>query len=112
MPWAIHLPGHAGTLHPTQIYEAAGNLVIFAGLSAYYRRKRFDSQICWLYVLIYGALRFGVEFFRGDYDVHYFGVLTIAQLMAGGLMIVAVTGLVLYGKIGARSVNSQHHATY
>ena len=112
LPWAIHLPGHAGALHPTQLYEAAGNLVIFAGLSAFYRHKRFDSQICWLYVLSYGALRFLVEFFRGDYEVYYLGIFTIAHIMAGGLMIVAVAGLVLYGKTGVRPVNSQHHATH
>ena len=112
LPWAIHLPGHATAVHPTQLYEAAGNLVIFAGLSAYYRRRRFASQICWLYVLSYGVLRFGVEFFRGDYDVHYFGVLTIAHIMAGVLILVAVAGLILYGKTGARPVNSPHHATH
>ena len=112
LPWAIHLPGHAMAVHPTQLYEAAGNLVIFAGLNAAYRRKRFAGQICWLYVLTYGALRLGVEFFRGDYEVHYLGVFTIAQLMAGGLMLAAVAGLVLYGKTGADPVNSPHHATH
>ena len=112
LPWAVQLPGHPGPVHPTQLYEAAGNLVIFFGLTAWTRHKRFASQVWWLYVLAYGALRFGVEFFRGDYDVHYLGGLTIAQLMAGGLMLVAVAGLVLYGKSGARPVNSPHHATH
>ena len=112
LPWAVHLPGHTTAVQPTQLYEAAGNLAIFAGLTAFYRHKRFDGQICWLYVLTYGALRFGVEFFRGDYEVHYLGVFTIAQIMAGGLMLVAVAGLIFYGKTGARSVNSSHHATH
>ena len=44
-----------------------GNLAIFGGLSLFYRHKRFDGQVWWLYVLSYGALRLGVEFFRGDY---------------------------------------------
>jgi len=112
LPWAIHLPGHASAVHPTQLYEAAGNLVIFAWLAAFYRRRRFDGQILWLYMLSYSALRFVVEFFRGDYDVHYLGIFTIAQIMAGVLMLVAVAGLVLYGKTGVRPVNSHHHATH
>jgi len=112
LPWAIHLPGHAAAVHPTQLYEAAGNLVIFAGLSRYYWRRRFASQICWLYVLSYGVLRFGVEFFRGDYEVHYLGGFTSAQIMAGLLMLGAGAGLVLYGKTGGHPVNSPHHATH
>ena len=112
LPWAIHLPGHPAAVHPTQLYEAAGNFLIFAGLAVFYRHARFAGQVCWLYVLTYGALRFGVEFFRGDYEIHYFGHFTIAQLMAGGLMLIAVAGLVLYGKTGARPVNSPHHATH
>ena len=110
--WAVHLPGHATAVHPTQLYEAAGNLVIFAGLSVFYRRKRFAGQVCLLYVLAYGALRFGVEMFRGDYEVYYYCGLTSAQLMAAGLMLSAIAGLVLYGKSAARPVNSPHHATH
>ena len=112
LPWAVHLPGHTAAVQPTQLYEAAGNLAIFAGLTAFYRRKRFDGQICWLYVLTYSALRFGVEFFRGDYAVHYLGVFTIAQIMAGILMLVAAARLILYGKTSGHPVNSPHHATH
>src|SRR5437867_13245083 len=54
------------TLFRSQLYEVAGNLAIFAGLSAFYRQKRFDGQIWWLYVLSYGVLRFVIEFLRGD----------------------------------------------
>jgi phosphatidylglycerol:prolipoprotein diacylglycerol transferase len=80
-------------VHPTEIYEALGNLVIFAGLTAFYRHKRFDGQVFWLYVLGYGVLRFVVEFYRGDYDVHYFGLLTIGQVIAMALIILAATTL-------------------
>ena len=110
LPWAVALPGHTHALHPTQLYEAAGNLVIFAGLSVLYRRRKFTGQIWWLYVLSYGVLRFGVEFFRGDYEVHYFGIFTITQVIAG--VMVAASALVLCGKTGAPPVNSAHHATH
>jgi phosphatidylglycerol:prolipoprotein diacylglycerol transferase len=99
LPWAVTFPPPhimAGIpVHPTEIYEALGNLVIFAGLSAVYRHKRADGQIFWLYVLSYGILRFIVEFFRGDYDTHYFGVLTLGHLVAITMISVAAIALAL-----------------
>ena len=93
LPWAVNFPlphvMHGIPVHPTQLYEAFGNLVIFAGLTAFYRHKRFDGQIWWLYVLSYGALRFLVEFFRGDYTTYYFGIFTIAHLTAAAMIVLA-----------------------
>jgi len=53
-------------LHPTQLYEAADGLVLFFLLSWMERRKSFDGQIFWLFVLLYSITRFFVEIFRGD----------------------------------------------
>ena len=99
LPWAVTFPPphvmQGIPVHPTQLYEVLGNVAIFVGLTAAYRHKRFDGQIWWLYVLGYGTLRFLVEFFRGDYTTHYFGVFTIAQLIAAGMILIAVVGLKL-----------------
>ena len=92
LPWAIHFPGHATAVHPTQLYEVTSNLLIFAGLSVCYRHKRFDGQVWWLYVLSYGVLRFGVEFFRGDYPYHLAGGFTIGQAIAAVLIVIALAG--------------------
>ncbi len=53
-------------LYPTQLMEAAGNLLIFIALMLLYRRKKFDGQIMLAYVMMYGSLRFLLEFLRGD----------------------------------------------
>lgn len=99
LPWAVKFPPPhimAGIpVHPTEIYEALGNVAIFAGLSAFYRHKRFDGQVWWLYLLSYGTLRFVVDFFRGDYATYYLGGLTIGQLVAIIMILVAVVALVL-----------------
>jgi phosphatidylglycerol:prolipoprotein diacylglycerol transferase len=99
LPWAVEFPPphlmRGMPVHPTQLYEAAGNLAIYAGLSALYRRKRFDGQIWWLYVLCYGALRFAVEFFRGDYDAHWLGVFTLGHVIAAGM--IALAAAMLFG---------------
>jgi phosphatidylglycerol:prolipoprotein diacylglycerol transferase len=92
LPWAVKFPRTFTAVHPTQLYEVAGNLAIFAALSAFYRHKRFDGQILLLYIASYGALRFVVEFFRGDYDVHYFGVFTIGHVIAAVMLVAALVG--------------------
>jgi phosphatidylglycerol:prolipoprotein diacylglycerol transferase len=56
-------------LFPTQLYEAAGELVIFAILLAVRRRApvRRPGTLVLLYAALYGVLRFTVEMFRGDF---------------------------------------------
>jgi phosphatidylglycerol:prolipoprotein diacylglycerol transferase len=79
LPWAVDFPqirGH-GTVHPTQLYESLGALAVFALLYFGVRpRKRAHGQVfAWLLVL-YGALRFGLEFFRDDDRGALFGLST------------------------------------
>jgi phosphatidylglycerol---prolipoprotein diacylglyceryl transferase len=62
------IAGSASTqgLHPTQLYEAAGELVIFVGLTLLWRRRRFPGMVALAYAGAYGLLRFAIEMFRGD----------------------------------------------
>ena len=53
-------------LHPTQLYEAAGGLFLFFFLTWMEKRKSYDGQIFWLFLLLYSLLRFLIEFFRDD----------------------------------------------
>lgn len=76
LPWGVTFTNtYSGTLvgvplnipiHPTQLYSALGNLAIFAMLLWAHRRKSYDGQVFWLYVLSYGVFRFVLEFWRGD----------------------------------------------
>ncbi|NQU11876.1 prolipoprotein diacylglyceryl transferase [bacterium] len=97
LPWAVrfpaHHPAHSYPVHPTQLYEAAGNLLLFAGLTLWYRQKRFDGQIAWLYVLGYGVIRFVVEFFRGDYAERWLGLFSASHLIAAIAAVAAVAVL-------------------
>ncbi len=107
LPWAIHFPAdhetHGVGVHPTEIYESILNLGLFAALSWLYRRKQFDGQIFAAYLMGYAVLRFIVEFFRGDYPVHYLGGwATPAQMLGFGIFAV---GLVLYWQLSARKTS-------
>jgi phosphatidylglycerol:prolipoprotein diacylglycerol transferase len=97
LPWAVRFPRTHVTggvpVHPTELYEAAGNLLIFTGLSMYYCRKRWDGQIWWVYVLSYAVLRFVVEFFRGDYETYYFDRFTIAHFLSAAMAMIALVAL-------------------
>ena len=53
-------------LYPTQLISSAMLFIIFFILIFVERRKKFDGQVFWSYVLIYAIARFGIEFLRGD----------------------------------------------
>ena len=76
LPWGVTFTDtYSGTLvgvplniplHPTQLYETTTNLLLGAFLIWFYRRKQFDGQIFWTYVLAYAVMRFFHEFLRAD----------------------------------------------
>jgi phosphatidylglycerol---prolipoprotein diacylglyceryl transferase len=53
-------------LHPTQLYESIGALVLFLLLLWRLKQRRFMGQIILEYLMLYACLRFGIEFFRDD----------------------------------------------
>jgi phosphatidylglycerol:prolipoprotein diacylglycerol transferase len=64
-------------VHPTQLYEAVGCLSIALVLSVWGpRHKRFDGQVGLLFLVLYAALRFLLEFLRADDRGLYLGVST------------------------------------
>jgi phosphatidylglycerol:prolipoprotein diacylglycerol transferase len=77
VPWAITFTdpfaaANVGTplnvpLHPTQLYEAgAEGLILGILLATETRGNRFAGRTFWLYMLLYAASRFAIEFYRGD----------------------------------------------
>ncbi|MBW1867421.1 MAG: prolipoprotein diacylglyceryl transferase [Deltaproteobacteria bacterium] len=113
LPWSItfHDPASLAPinipLHPTQLYSSAGNLMIFLVLLLVRRHRKFEGQIFWLYVLLYGVTRSVIEIFRGDYrGGGIMGVLSVSQTVGCSFAIVAVVMLVvLAGKTGTKKVS-------
>ena len=64
LPWAVKFPDAEGFRHPSQIYESFKNLIIFLALWAVKDKKLPKGLIFWLFVAMYSALRFIVEFTR------------------------------------------------
>jgi phosphatidylglycerol:prolipoprotein diacylglycerol transferase len=72
LPWGLIFkderslaPLHVA-LHPTQLLDAANGLGIFLFLLWWEKRKAFDGQVFWLFLLLYSCGRFLVEMLRGD----------------------------------------------
>ena len=93
LPWGITFSNplaaaNAGTplgvaLHPTQIYEAGGELLILILLLSTERKGRpFAGRTFWAYMLLYAISRFIIEFYRGDPRGMVFGVLSTSQFIS------------------------------
>jgi len=102
LPWAVTFADPKSLaligmpLHPTQLYESAGEFVNFIILIFLRRHKSFNGQLFLTYILLYSVLRFFVEFFRGD-TVRGFvsGNFSMAQAISMLLFAGAVSGLVI-----------------
>lgn len=84
-------------LYPTQIMESAGEFLIFLTLFFLRWKKRFVGQMIATYLILYGVLRFVVEFFRGDMDRGFIISQIISVSQAISVLMVAF-GIFLYAK--------------
>ncbi|GAB4355089.1 MAG: prolipoprotein diacylglyceryl transferase [Methylohalobius crimeensis] len=97
LPWGMVFPtGGPLPRHPSQLYEAIlEGLVLFTVLWIYSAKPRPKMAVSGLFLLLYGAFRFLVEFIR-EPDAHIgylaFGWLTMGQLLSTPMIL---TGLLL-----------------
>ena len=82
-------------MHPTEIYDALLNLILYLGLAWLFRRRKFDGQIFAAYLIVYAVFRSIAEYFRGDYPADHIhaGHFTSAHLISVPILI---TGIVLW----------------
>ena len=82
-PWAVTFTNPAtqqmfGTpldvpLHPTQLYEAGAEALIFGIVFSRFRRPHGAGAIIGLYLILYSCARFVIEFFRATEQPNPFG---------------------------------------
>lgn len=101
VPWAVTFTSPAANeitgvplnipIHPTQLYEAFAEFVIFAFLFRRIRRPHHTGEIIGLYLLLYSTARFLVEFFRVHEQGNLFnGPLDTSQWISIGLFLVGL----------------------
>ena len=106
LPWGVKFSeaGHQITgvpidahLHPTQLYESFGMLLVFLFLFWLHKRKRFDGQVILAYALLYSAIRFSIEFVRDDPRGDVFGLTSLTGLSTSQLisLVIGIWALIL-----------------
>jgi phosphatidylglycerol---prolipoprotein diacylglyceryl transferase len=92
VPWAVQFSGAEGFRHPSQIYASFKNLLIFFTLWFVKDKKFPPGFMFWLFVIMYSALRFIVEFFRQPDEQLGFiiGFLSMGQVLSVIMLIVGI----------------------
>lgn len=75
------LSSHSLPVHPVQIYACLAALVIFLVLLRFFKHRRHPGEVLLLFLILYPAARFLLEFLRGD-NLSTFTGLTVPQNMS------------------------------
>ena len=105
---AAHIPEGANyiNVHPTFLYESVWNLLVFAALLLFRKHKRFDGELCLLYLGGYGLGRFVIEGIRTDTLFLPGTTLPVSQLLAALLLVFAVAlDVIVRVRLGRKTVN-------
>ncbi|MDQ3132637.1 MAG: prolipoprotein diacylglyceryl transferase [Acidobacteriota bacterium] len=95
-------------LHPTQLYESITMVIVFGILIFIHRKKRFDGQVLIAYGIIYGIVRFIIEFFRDDPRGNLFGLTTLTGLSTSQIIsLVVAAGAVVFMIMRLRSAGKK-----
>ena len=76
-------------LHPTQLYEAGTEALIFAFLYWRFRREHRPGTIIGLYLVLYSIARFSVEFLR-YHEQGLYGALSLTQWISLATLLVGL----------------------
>lgn len=83
VPLGVHL-------HPTQLYESFGALLIFFFLLWLHKRKRFSGQVILFYAVLYSVMRFTIEIFRDDPRGDILGLTTLTGLSTSQMLSIII----------------------
>lgn len=102
LPWGIRYPhGHVTFpehVHPSPLYESFA-MILVAGLLAWVdRHKRFEGLTGWMFVVLYGIVRFVLEYYRGDRLVWIEALNLSASQVFSLLGVLAGAGMIVFLK--------------
>lgn len=101
LPWAVtfrNADAHQLTgvpldlpLHPTQLYESFAEVIIFAILWRRFHQPHRPGMIIGLYLILYSAVRFAVEFVRNhEQALPFGGPLSITQYISLATLLLGI----------------------
>ena len=81
-------------VHPTFLYESVWNIGVLIVLLLWRKHKKFNGEICLMYLFGYGVGRFWVEGLRTD-QLQFSNGIAVSQVLAAVLVVVSVVWIVI-----------------
>ncbi|MCK5080538.1 MAG: prolipoprotein diacylglyceryl transferase [Candidatus Moranbacteria bacterium] len=107
-PWGMHfLPDQTTLQHPSQLYEALGEgVIIFVVLWTLRNKKWAQGNLISLFLILYGLIRFVIEFFRASPPEHIIlNFLTTGQVLCLAMII---SGIYLFKNSKSKTSSSKY----
>lgn len=103
---AAHIPEGANyiNVHPTFLYESLWNLLVLAIILLWWKHRKFDGEVCLLYLCGYGLGRFIIEGIRTDTLFLPGTTIPVSQVLSLVIVVFAVTADVVIRVRKARKV--------
>lgn len=95
-------------VHPTFLYESVWCMIVLGILLWYRRKKKFDGELFFMYLGLYGLGRFFIEGLRTDQLTFWFTGLPVSQVLAGIFVILCPIFIVHGRKVQERRRKSRH----
>lgn len=81
-------------VHPTFLYESVWNIGVLIVLLLWRKHKKFNGEICLMYLFGYGIGRFWVEGLRTD-QLQFSNGIAASQVLAAVLVVVSVVWIII-----------------
>lgn len=115
LPWGVRFRSDFAapvpldkTLHPVQIYESIADLIIFGILCRYFKSSPRPGNVIGLYLVLYSAVRFCIEFFR-VHEQSLVGPFSLTQWIALGLLLLGAMFLLRPRQTSGLSAGQAEH---
>lgn len=87
-------------VHPTFLYESLWNACLLCFMLWYRKRKKFEGELLWIYLLGYGVGRFWIEGLRTDQLKFFHTNIPVSQALS--LLLILVAAIVLLSATRSR----------
>ena len=93
--WGVYFPVYGERLHPTQLYDSFGLLIIFLILRKIERSIHVPGKVFSFYLMLASFQRFIIEFWRADHQFSFFG---LSEFQVGSIVIFSI-GMILFSRL-------------
>ena len=98
---------HYIQVHPTFLYESLWNAGVLCFMLWYRKRKKFDGEMLWIYLLGYGVGRFWIEGLRTDQLLFFNTGIAVSQALSMVLILIAAAVLAYRHVLLARGTKGE-----